>query len=84
MSEHHNPTFPAIIAFLIGFFNFGVVFEGTLWWLDDIIGLDETLHLVTIAIGLAGCLAFALYAAKRARRLYRGLTDGSHFRAYAD
>ncbi len=84
MSEHGNPAFPAIIAFLIGFFNFGIVFEGTLWWLDDLIGLDETLHLVTIGVGLVGCLAFALYAAKRARQLYRGLADGSHFRAYAD
>ncbi|GIX17397.1 MAG: hypothetical protein KatS3mg119_1583 [Rhodothalassiaceae bacterium] len=83
MDKPANATVPAITAFLIGFINFGIVFEGTLWWIDDLLGLDETLHYVTIAIGLVGCLAFAVYAAGRARRLYRSLADGSHFQAFA-
>lgn len=58
----------AVFAFLIGFLEFGVVSGGLAWAVEDAIGGSRAGHLAVLALAMALSLAFAAWAAVRARR----------------
>lgn len=58
----------AVFAFLIGFLEFGVVSGGLAWAVEDAAGASRGGHLAALALAMVLSLAFAGYAAVRARR----------------
>lgn len=58
----------AVVAFLIGFLELGVIGGGLAWAVEDAAGASRAGHLAALAVAMALSLAFAIYAARRARR----------------
>lgn len=58
----------AVVAFLIGFVEFGVVSGGLAWAIEDGLGASRGGHLAVEAVIGVTTLAFAVYAARRTKR----------------